>query len=55
MVARRGAKANMADMGPHWLEGRILPLALALMGFWERTFEVEGNRRHKGSWFFPFF
>ena len=31
-TARRGAKANMVDTGPHWLECWTLPLALSAHG-----------------------
>lgn len=53
MVAKRGAKADMADTGPHWLKDWTLLLALAFMGFWERAFENECTGKQKGSWFFP--
>ena len=42
MEPGRGAKANMADSGPHYLESWTFPLAFG-MHAWE-TFETELQR-----------
>ena len=43
MEPGRGAKANMADSGPHYLESWTFPLAFG-MHAWEKTFETELQR-----------
>lgn len=39
--ARKEATANIADLGPHWLEGWTLPLALRMQGILGKDFELE--------------